>query len=143
MINRPVCPLRHQLIHFRPSPILLQHSQTHLQTATMVQLAKSTLAALVVVGVQGCTIPAANTASVNLIKSYEGWEPNIYTDPSGNPTVGYGHLCSNSKCTDVPYHIPLSTADGLKLLASDLKVSKSRGDIMEKRRSLPCERTVY
>jgi GH24 family phage-related lysozyme (muramidase) len=44
------------------------------------------------------------------------------TDATGHPTVGYGHLCSNSKCSDVKYKIPLSQADGKKLLADDMKV---------------------
>ncbi|KAF9767048.1 hypothetical protein IL306_000439, partial [Fusarium sp. DS 682] len=40
-------------------------------------------------------------------------------DAAGYPTVGYGHLCSNSKYTDVKYPIPLSKANGKKLLAVD------------------------
>ena len=89
----------------------------------MVQLTTSTLAILAVAGVNACTGPGANEATIDLITSFEGWEPNIYDDPSGNPTVGYGHLCSDSSCSDVPYSIPLSEADGRSLLASDLAVS--------------------
>ncbi|KAH8157410.1 hypothetical protein CIB48_g10839 [Xylaria polymorpha] len=42
-------------------------------------------------------------------------------DPTGNPTVGYGHLCQQSGCSKVPYPIPLSEADAdaKKLLADD------------------------
>lgn len=43
-------------------------------------------------------------------------------DPVGLPTVGYGHLCSDSSCSDVPYPIPLSEANGRLLLSSDLAV---------------------
>ena len=43
-------------------------------------------------------------------------------DPTGNPTVGYGHLCADSSCSDVPYAIPLSEADGESLLRSDMAV---------------------
>jgi lysozyme len=49
----------------------------------------------------------------------------IDKDAAGYPTVGYGHLCSNSKCTDVKYPIPLSKANGKKLLADDMRVSLS------------------
>ena len=37
--------------------------------------------------------------------------------PPATPSVGYGHLCSNSRCPDVKYSIPLYKADGKKLLA--------------------------
>ncbi len=45
------------------------------------------------------------------------------TDLTGHPTVGYGHLCQDAKCSSVPYPIPLSKSDGEKLLASDISVS--------------------
>ena len=48
---------------------------------------------------------------------------NADNDPTGNPTVGYGHLCKQPGCSEVPYPIPLSEEDGKKLLASDLAVS--------------------
>ncbi|KAI1323676.1 glycoside hydrolase family 24 protein [Xylariaceae sp. FL0255] len=41
-------------------------------------------------------------------------------DVAGNPTIGYGHLCKVSNCTDIGYPIPLSMANGQKLLQSDL-----------------------
>ncbi|KAJ4321743.1 hypothetical protein N0V84_005176 [Fusarium piperis] len=67
-----------------------------------------------------CGAPKSNQATVNLIASFEGFRASIYKDAAGNPTVGYGHLCSNSKCTDVKYSIPLSQANGRKLLADDM-----------------------
>ena len=96
------------------------------------------------VGVQACSGPIANAATVDLVASFEGWRPSeckssithwkIYTihiydtsncadtDPTGNPTIGYGHLCRSRGCPDVPYPKPLSMADGKKLLSSDLAV---------------------
>ncbi|KAK3368770.1 lysozyme-like domain-containing protein [Podospora didyma] len=69
-----------------------------------------------------CSAPKVNQDTIDLITDFEGFEDGkIYIDPTGNPTVGYGHLCSNSKCTDVKYPIPLSKTDGKKLLAEDLK----------------------
>lgn len=29
---------------------------------------------------------------LNLIKQFEGFEPEIYLDAAGLPTIGYGHL---------------------------------------------------
>ncbi|SPO00363.1 uncharacterized protein DNG_03208 [Cephalotrichum gorgonifer] len=71
-----------------------------------------------------CIGPAVNQATLDLVKEFEGWYPNIYKDPVGLPTVGYGHLCSDSTCSDVPYPIPLSTTNGQKLLQSDIKVAQ-------------------
>ncbi|KAH7146981.1 lysozyme-like domain-containing protein [Dactylonectria estremocensis] len=68
----------------------------------------------------GCSSPKSNQATVDLIGEFEGFVPHIYNDAAGYPTVGYGHLCKNSKCTDVKYPIPLSKANGKKLLADDM-----------------------
>lgn len=71
---------------------------------------------------RACTGPAVNTATLDLIKEFEGFRASPYSDPTGNPTVGYGHLCSNSACSDVPYSFPLTETTGTQLLASDVKV---------------------
>ncbi|EXL92978.1 lysozyme [Fusarium odoratissimum NRRL 54006] len=42
-------------------------------------------------------------------------------DPTGNPTVGYGHLCDAAQCSEVKYPIPLSIVNGKKLLADGMK----------------------
>ena len=70
---------------------------------------------------RACTGPAVNAATLDLIKSFESFEPDVYNDPTGNPTVGWGHLCDDASCSDVSYSIPLSDADGEKLLQDDLK----------------------
>jgi GH24 family phage-related lysozyme (muramidase) len=58
-----------------------------------------------------------------LIKHFEGWYPNFYTDPVGIRTIGYGHACHVWDCS-VPlngkYPVPLSLANGNSLLADDL-----------------------
>ncbi|KAK4235774.1 lysozyme-like domain-containing protein [Achaetomium macrosporum] len=72
-------------------------------------------------GTSTCVAPKSNQATVDLIAASEGFVPNVYIDATGHPTVGYGHLCSSSKCSDVKYKIPLSQADGKKLLADDMK----------------------
>ncbi|KAK4211184.1 lysozyme-like domain-containing protein [Rhypophila decipiens] len=72
-------------------------------------------------GGSSCSAPRSNAATVNLIAEFEGFRASVYKDPSGNPTVGYGHLCTKSNCAEVKYPIPLSKANGKKLLADDMK----------------------
>ncbi|KAG9253939.1 lysozyme [Emericellopsis atlantica] len=72
-----------------------------------------------------CTGPPVNDATISLITEFEGFSSDIYLDPSGYPTVGYGHLCADSSCSDVPYSIPLSEADGRSLLRSDVAVAQN------------------
>ncbi|KAF1991127.1 glycoside hydrolase family 24 protein [Aulographum hederae CBS 113979] len=72
-----------------------------------------------------CTGPGVNQATLSLIESFEGYSATPYSDPSGYPTIGYGHLCSTSSCSEIPYAIPLSDADGQRLLQSDLAVAQN------------------
>ncbi|KAL2167249.1 hypothetical protein VTG60DRAFT_1477 [Thermothelomyces hinnuleus] len=68
-----------------------------------------------------CAAPKSNAATVDLIAKSEGFRSKIYTDATGHATVGYGHMCTKAKCAEVKYKIPLSTADGKKLLAEDMR----------------------
>ena len=87
----------------------------------------------------GCGAPEVNEVTINLIESFESWRPNpckssylllmqkrshlsTDLDPDGNPSIGWGHLCSEVTCANIGYPIPLSLANGDKLLQSDLKV---------------------
>lgn len=45
-------------------------------------------------------------------------------DTNGDQTVGYGHLCKRPNCAEVKYSIPLTVADGKKLLADDIAVRR-------------------
>lgn len=69
-----------------------------------------------------CTGPNVNAATVALIKEFEGFVASPAPDPIGLPTVGYGHLCQTSGCSEVPYSFPLTTSTASQLLNSDLKV---------------------
>jgi lysozyme len=69
-----------------------------------------------------CGTPNINQATINLVKEFEGYEPYPYLDPSGYETVGYGHLCQQSGCTEVPYSFPLSESEAAALLQSDMRV---------------------
>ncbi|TFK74166.1 glycoside hydrolase family 24 protein [Pluteus cervinus] len=69
----------------------------------------------------GCTPPAVNSATVSLIKEFEGFVSRPAPDPIGLPTVGYGHLCEKTNCAEVPYSFPLTEATASSLLQTDLK----------------------
>ncbi|KAJ6559442.1 lysozyme [Mycena vulgaris] len=75
--------------------------------------------------VSACTGPEINQAAFNLVKTFEGFRASPYIDPTGNPTVGYGHLCHKKGCTDVPYHFPLSNANAEALLRGDLETAQN------------------
>ncbi|KAK3986785.1 lysozyme-like domain-containing protein [Cladorrhinum sp. PSN332] len=68
-----------------------------------------------------CTAPKSNQATVDLITEFEGFREYIYNDPTGHQTIGYGHLCTKARCSEVKYPIPLSKANGKKLLADDMR----------------------
>ncbi|KAL5333916.1 lysozyme-like domain-containing protein [Aspergillus crustosus] len=67
-----------------------------------------------------CIGPPVNTATLDLIKSFESFEPAVYDDGYGNPTIGYGHICPDWDCSDVSYAQPLSEETAVQLLADDL-----------------------
>ncbi|KAF9450541.1 glycoside hydrolase family 24 protein [Macrolepiota fuliginosa MF-IS2] len=68
-----------------------------------------------------CIPKAVNSATITLIKQYEGFVASPAPDPVGLPTVGYGHLCQTTNCGEVPYSFPLTTTTATQLLNSDLK----------------------
>lgn len=85
--------------------------------------AKILLALLPALAAAACKGPPVNENTLNLLKSFEKLVPNPYDDGYGNPTIGYGHLCKDAGCSDVPFPKPLSEGDATKLLAGDLVVS--------------------
>ncbi|KAJ5774986.1 Glycoside hydrolase family 24 [Penicillium paradoxum] len=80
---------------------------------------KLLLVALPVLAI-ACTGPGINDNGLGLIKSFESFEPEVYDDGFGNPTLGYGHLCGDASCSEVIYSIPLTEATASQLLADDL-----------------------
>ncbi|KAF2198014.1 family 24 glycoside hydrolase [Delitschia confertaspora ATCC 74209] len=70
---------------------------------------------------RACTSPSVNTATVDLIKEFEGFVASPAPDPIGLPTVGYGHLCTTTDCGEVSYSFPLTTTTATSLLKQDLK----------------------
>lgn len=81
------------------------------------------IAALPAAVVLACTGPPTNENGLNLIKSFESFQPSEYDDGFGNPTIGYGHECADTSCSDVPFPQPLTEDTAQQLLASDLVVS--------------------
>ncbi|KAJ3576855.1 hypothetical protein NP233_g131 [Leucocoprinus birnbaumii] len=68
-----------------------------------------------------CGAPAVNAATLSLIKQFEGFVASPAPDPIGLPTVGYGHLCQTSGCSEVPFSFPLTESEASTLLVSDLR----------------------
>lgn len=74
-------------------------------------------------GSGGSCPPSVQANIIDFIKSFEGFSGTPYNDVAGFPTVGYGHLCSTSGCTELGYSYPISTTQGEQLLARDVRVS--------------------
>ncbi|KAF7424140.1 hypothetical protein PC9H_009443 [Pleurotus ostreatus] len=72
----------------------------------------------------GACPPAINSATVSLIKEFEGFVARPAPDPIGLPTVGYGHLCQTTSCSEAGA-FPLTEARATTLLLSDSRVATS------------------
>jgi GH24 family phage-related lysozyme (muramidase) len=63
-------------------------------------------------------------AGVDFIKSYEKFEPNLYNDPAGHCTVGYGTLVHRGNCngdpSEAPYLAGMTEARATELLMQRL-----------------------
>ncbi|KAJ6572163.1 glycoside hydrolase family 24 protein [Mycena capillaripes] len=56
-----------------------------------------------------------------MMKSFESFVPSPKSDNvTGKITVGYGHVCQQKNCSEVPFPIPLSEPNASLLLNSDL-----------------------
>jgi GH24 family phage-related lysozyme (muramidase) len=71
-----------------------------------------------------CPASRVNAGTIGMVKQFEGFVPSVYNDPIGLPTVGYGHLCKQPKCAEVPFPIPLSEAHATNLLRSDIRTAE-------------------
>ncbi|PFH49316.1 glycoside hydrolase family 24 protein [Amanita thiersii Skay4041] len=69
----------------------------------------------------GCAPPPVNSATMSLIERFEGFVASPAPDPIGLPTVGYGHLCSTSQCTELGISFPMTQTQAVNLLLKDLK----------------------
>lgn len=69
--------------------------------------------------------------ALDLIKAFEGWSADLYDDPAGYCTLGYGHLIAKRKCATVAdlklraeFHPILSLQTGNKLLGEDTRAAR-------------------
>ncbi|KAF2162286.1 glycoside hydrolase family 24 protein, partial [Zasmidium cellare ATCC 36951] len=69
----------------------------------------------------GVCPPHVQPNITDFIKQFEGFSATPYNDVAGYPTVGYGHLCSTSDCSELPYSYPMTQAEGEELLADDVR----------------------
>ncbi|KAL0956662.1 hypothetical protein HGRIS_002794 [Hohenbuehelia grisea] len=68
---------------------------------------------------QAACPPTINAATQSLIKQFEGFVPSPAPDPIGLPTVGYGHLCQTSSCSDAGFAFPMTEAQATTLMLRD------------------------
>lgn len=47
---------------------------------------------------QGMKLRKISDEGIKITKAFEGFEPELYNDPAGNCTIGYGHLIKKSRC---------------------------------------------
>ena len=67
-------------------------------------------------------IRGLHKAALGLIKTFEGWFADLYNDPAGYCTIGYGHLLAKRLCQASDrgtYPRALTPAEGLSLLEKD------------------------
>jgi GH24 family phage-related lysozyme (muramidase) len=61
---------------------------------------------------------------INFIKSFEGFEPNLYNDPAGHCTIGYGKLLHKGNCngasSETPYLGGISESAATDLLRTEV-----------------------
>lgn len=60
--------------------------------------------------------------ALELIMAFEGWFPDLYNDPAGYCTIGYGHLIALRKCMSsdrTNFPSALSLSQGSELLEKD------------------------
>ncbi|MGO8044949.1 lysozyme [Rhizobium johnstonii] len=69
--------------------------------------------------------------ALGIIKTFEGWKKNVYDDPVGYCTIGYGHLIARNRCANIDYQTmlgefqPLLTSEsGNKLLLNDTRPAR-------------------
>jgi GH24 family phage-related lysozyme (muramidase) len=114
--------------------MFVQKRSTTLTTVTsstnnLLQIIMHSLFALILAAVpfavvQAACPPTVNRATISLIKEFEGFVASPSPDPVGLPTVGYGHLCKTSSCSEAgPF--PLTEARATTLLNNDLKAFTS------------------
>lgn len=75
---------------------------------------------------------ALHKTALGLVKAFEGWFPDLYNDPAGYCTIGYGHLLAKRRCQASDrgtFPHALSLAEGLTLLEKD--TAGARIDVQE------------
>ncbi|KAF7297280.1 Glycoside hydrolase family 24 protein [Mycena indigotica] len=62
-----------------------------------------------------------NSATLTMMETFESFVPSPKSDKvTGKITVGYGHVCLQTNCAELPYPLPLSQSNASLLLNSDL-----------------------
>ncbi len=73
-----------------------------------------------------------NEAGLNIIKHYEGWSSNVYLDPIGIPTIGYGSIWDINGDRVTVEHPPITRELGTKLLQKEIShIERAIGKLIE------------
>ncbi|KAJ0417445.1 lysozyme-like domain-containing protein [Aspergillus carlsbadensis] len=69
-----------------------------------------------------CPGPNVNPATLKLLKTFEPSKSSVSDNGYGNPTIGYGHLCTEWACSDISdsFTQPLSEESASQPLMEDL-----------------------
>lgn len=85
------------------------------------------------------TAAGALSLALGLVATWEGFEPKVYLDPVGIPTVCYGHVLHNN----LPVGTEFSTEACHNILHSDLIVASNAVDALVKVRISDNEKAAY
>lgn len=62
-----------------------------------------------------------NKAGIDIIASFEGWSSEVYQDPIGIPTIGYGSIWDANGERVTMDHPPISREEGEQLLLREIE----------------------
>jgi len=77
-------------------------------------------------------VRSLHRTALGLIKDFEGWFPDLYNDPAGYCTIGYGHLLAKRPCQSsdrVEFPRALTLEEGIALLEKD--TTGTRRDVQD------------
>lgn len=124
--RRSITKTYKKIQHYLWSEILSQYSQQISDCSTMPKATmpfKFFIAVLPALAALACIGLPTNQNGLKLIKVFKSFQPNEYDDGLGNPTIGYGHLCVDTSCSDVSFPQLLTEDTAQQLLSEDLLVS--------------------
>jgi len=70
---------------------------------------------------EGTEVRPISDRGIGVTKTFEGWVGELYEDPAGYCTIGYGHLIEKASCSEsMPYQDGINEEEGERLLRGDM-----------------------